>query len=494
MLLSANKLDIIKRHIPLIILMFIGLIIRLYMAQLDPFLHPWDERFHALVARNMMDNPLVPMLNKQPFEGYDPTAWCCNHIWVHKQPLFLWQMALSMKLFGVSEFALRLPSALMGTLMIACLYRISYIYTHNRTIALIAATLLCFSGYQFQLISGIAGMDHNDLALQFYVLASIWAYAEYQHRPQWYWIILIGLFAGGAILNKWLIGLSVFLGWGLNCLVDIFKTKQLKSIWPFLSALLVCVIVFAPWQLYIIHNWPDLAWHEYEFNQRHITEALEGHDGTNWFYVDAAPLMLGSILYYLIPLGLILALINRTYSRPMLISFLPLSLFVFCFFSFIVKTKVAAHFFFIGPFLMLFEAIVLYQVFWRFKYWLIQIPVYLLIIYNAFEPSFFIDYLNKPNERAGSIYRANIYKSLNQLLPSDVNIVINIGDFEFINLMFYQNHLRALDYWPDEATMQEFEKDKVKIAAFNNHGKHELPEYIAQYPYLYRIPLPFEPE
>lgn len=494
MLLSVDKLNILKRNIPLIILMFIGLIIRLYMAQLDPFLHPWDERFHALVARNMMDNPLVPMLNKQPFEGYDPTAWCCNHIWVHKQPLFLWQMALSMKLFGVSEFTMRLPSAIMGTLMIACLYRISYIYTHNRTIALIAATLLCFSNFQLQLISGIMGMDHNDLALQFYVLASIWAYAEYQHHPQWYWIVLIGLFAGGAILNKWLIGLSVFLGWGLNCLVDIFKTKQLKSIWPFLIALLVCIIVFVPWQLYIIHNWPDLAWHEYEFNQRHITEALEGHVGTSWFYIGAAPMMFGYIVCWFIPLGLVMAILNKSYTKSLLISILPLSLFVFCFFSFIVKTKVEAHIFFIAPLFMLFAAIAIYKLIGQYLKWYVCLPLYLALVYDASRPEFFVNYL-KTNavERQANIHRTQVYKTLHQHLTSDIKIVLNVSDFEEIPLMFYQNDLRVVGCWIDEITMKTLADNKIKIAAFEDHGRNVLPNYVAEYPYLYIIPIPLEP-
>src|SRR4051812_1318969 len=92
------------------LLTVLGLALRCYMAGLDPFLHEWDECFHALVARNMMDHPLVPMLRKGQLLPYDYQQWVGNTVWLHKQPLFLWQMALSMKLFGVSEFALRLPS------------------------------------------------------------------------------------------------------------------------------------------------------------------------------------------------------------------------------------------------------------------------------------------------------------------------------------------------------------------------------------------------
>ena len=116
----------------LTLLVLLAFLLRLYLSLKEPYLHDWDERFHALVARNMMDHPFKPMLKANPVIYQDPFAWCCNHIWLHKQPLFLWQMALSMKIFGVAEWAMRLPSILMGSLMVLFLYRITYLFTHNK--------------------------------------------------------------------------------------------------------------------------------------------------------------------------------------------------------------------------------------------------------------------------------------------------------------------------------------------------------------------------
>ncbi len=98
----------------LLLLMGAAFLLRLTMIGLDPFLHDWDERYHALVARNLMDAPLRPMLRAIPALPYNYKAWCCNHVWLHKQPLFLWQMALAMKVFGTNVVALRLPSALLA--------------------------------------------------------------------------------------------------------------------------------------------------------------------------------------------------------------------------------------------------------------------------------------------------------------------------------------------------------------------------------------------
>lgn len=166
-------LNLIQRNVLIFSTFILGIFVRVLVALEDPFLHDWDERYHALVARNMVTNPLKPMLYKTMFGDYDFTAWCCNHIWLHKQPLFLWQIAMSLKLFGTSTFTLRLPSIIMGSLMILLVYRITHIVNNNKSTAFIVSLLMCFSYYQFNLISGRKGMDHNDIAFTFYVLCSI---------------------------------------------------------------------------------------------------------------------------------------------------------------------------------------------------------------------------------------------------------------------------------------------------------------------------------
>src|SRR4051812_43809574 len=84
-----------------------GFLLRWWTAHLDPFINLWDERFHAIVARNMMDSPFVPQLHINPLIPTNYANWPDSAIWLHKPPLFLWQMAISMKIFGVSEYSAR---------------------------------------------------------------------------------------------------------------------------------------------------------------------------------------------------------------------------------------------------------------------------------------------------------------------------------------------------------------------------------------------------
>ena len=91
-----------------------AVLIRAY-AGADLALHPWDERYHALVAKNLIANPLVPTLRLDPVLDYDFRNWESNHVWLHKPPLALWMQAASMRVFGVSEWPMRFPSLLVST-------------------------------------------------------------------------------------------------------------------------------------------------------------------------------------------------------------------------------------------------------------------------------------------------------------------------------------------------------------------------------------------
>jgi 4-amino-4-deoxy-L-arabinose transferase-like glycosyltransferase len=243
-------MNLLKKNLLLVATLLVGFVLRIAAILADPFLHPWDERFHALVARNMITSPLVPILRVNPItDNYDKFMWCCNHVWVHKQPLFMWQMGLSMKVFGVSEWSMRLPSAIMGTLLILIIYRIAILINVKKQVALMVALLLACSNFHLQMIAGIHGMDHNDVAHGFYVLASIWALLEYQKSPKWYWMILVGVLAGAAILNKWLTGLLVYLVWAVLLLILMYKKHPVKKtntlFYKFSNSVLHCFCTMA---------------------------------------------------------------------------------------------------------------------------------------------------------------------------------------------------------------------------------------------------------
>lgn len=460
--------------------------LRLFVAQADPFLHDWDERFHALVARNMMHHPFQPMLRAHPVVDYDRFAWCCNHIWLHKQPFFLWQMALSMKIFGVSELAMRLPSVLMGTLMIPVLYRISYLLTNNKIVSLIAAGFLAFSQFHLEMTSGIKGMDHNDVALGFYVLLSMWTYAEYLRSGKWYWAAGTGLFCGAAILIKWLLGLFIFLGWGINLVIGLVrKNIPLVQLFHFILALAVCCAVFLPWQFYIMQQWPAEALYAYEFNRRHITEALDGHTGTVWYYFEHSHDLFGPWLAVLVLPGMVLSFRKKEMHKTLLVAVVSGILFVFLFFSLIVRTKHDAYIFFIVPLCAILMALVIYELIRRIP-WYLQLPVLFFFAWISLGPMKFRWYYSNENgRRHWKIHNTGVYKKLR--LPPQYKVVMNLPQHQDVELMFYRNELTAYQFCLSEEELRVLAARKVPLAVFATHGRYVVPEYVKRYPYLYVI-------
>ncbi|MFM9028620.1 MAG: ArnT family glycosyltransferase, partial [Bacteroidota bacterium] len=259
-------------------LLFSGaIIIGFGMARLDPFLCLWDEQYHALVAKNMIAYPFKPMLYADPLFGYDISNWTANHIWLHKPPLFLWPIALSVKLFGTNALAVRLPSVVLHGLTALLVYRIGN-RTVNATAGFYGALFFTCAYYPLELMAGKYATDHNDTSFLFYVTASIIAWMEFEATGKRRWWILTGVLAGCAVLVKWLAGLLVYGCWFMAVGAD--DRKQWRSIGnykPFLSALAVTLAVTAPWYLYTFSRYPEEAKIAFSAHAQHLLIAVEGH-------------------------------------------------------------------------------------------------------------------------------------------------------------------------------------------------------------------------
>ncbi|WP_344823355.1 ArnT family glycosyltransferase [Rurimicrobium arvi] len=477
----------------LIVIVLIALGLRLYMIQADPFLHDWDERFHALVARNMMDRPFYPVLYKNPVIPFDPSAWCCNQVWLHKQPLFLWQMALSMRIFCVSEWALRLPSAIMGTLSVLLVYRLSWLLTREKRAAVIAALIICCSCYQLGQISGREGMDHNDVAFCFYVLASFWAAAEYREKPVLSRALMIGVFAGAAVLNKWLTGLLVFLPLGICWLTDLCRRKSMKRIHTghFFAALITGILVFLPWQLYIWHRFPTEARIEFDLNTRHLFSVVEGHEGDPGYYLSHFNQYFGDIIEILVVPALLLFSISRrvpSFAKVLLVA--PV-LFAFCFFSFVVQTKVTGFFFVAYPFVIVMIGLLLHELL-RLVPGISQPLLYgllcIALAYWSLNPQRICDQ-GHTRDREQKIRNAALYKSLHRLLPRDINVLCNVDLIDHANVMFYNPRLSAYNFCFNEEEMKSLVRKKVGVAILPDRPGYNIPDYVRRYPYVYMVPV-----
>lgn len=471
--------------------------IRLFIGLSDPFLHSWDERFHALVSKNMIEAPFKPVLREEPVLPYDATSWTAGHIWVHKQPLFLWQMAISMKIFGINTFGLRLPSIVMGALEVILLYRIALLLGLGYG-AMLSACLLLFSSYNIEQCSGVIGMDHNDVAFGFYILLSFWCYFEYVRSKRNIWIFLIGCFAGFAVLNKWLPGLLIYGAWLTYMIADkemAFKKEFRKLIISFS----ISCIIFIPWQIYILNKFPLQAKFTYSFNRRHITEPLEGHTG-NWdYFFRLIPDQYSYIVAFLI-LIFLLQVFKRKKTEPAIYSILFAIAIVYIFFSFIVKTKSSNYVFIVAPFVFIiagkgFDLIYNFTI--KLFHGRVLSSLLLLLaasaIVSVFRPvtlyNFHVNdkpYLFNTENRASKRHNTIIYQKLDSLIQEE-SIILNCRSFEDVEAMFWSKH-NVYQWYPDSMQYLELKKKGLNIVAFPDMPGQELPSYIKHDPGISILP------
>ena len=263
-----------------LIIILIGFSSRLYLS-LDQKIHGWDERYHALVAKNMIDNPLKPTLYKTPLLPYDYKSWTSNHIWLHKQPFPLWCIGLSIAVLGSTELAVRLPSILLSSLVIFVTFLIGK-RLFNHKIGLIAAFLFAIHGLSIELVSGRTATDHIDVFFQSLIVISLYFAVRHSRSSSFWHLILMALFCGLAILTKWLPALIVLVLWFI---LSVHLKNRQYSIFLrqlFLTIIIILMVVL-PWQIWIFTQFPDEALWEYQYNTRHIFESLGGH-GKPWYY------------------------------------------------------------------------------------------------------------------------------------------------------------------------------------------------------------------
>jgi len=460
--------------------------LRLWVGTLDPFLHDWDERFHALVARNMADHPFRPMLRTDPIAPYDFTAWCCNHIWVHKQPLFLWQMALSIKILGNSVLAARLPSILMGAVLVWPLFRIG-MHAFNARTGFIAAWLWACSYYALELAGGAIGMDHNDMAFLFYVTLSLWAFFEYMASRRRSWILLAGALAGGAVLCKWLAGMLVFGGIGFLALLH-WSDARIRI--DGLLALGVAVLVAAPWQVYTFMRFPAETAHEMAYNARHVTEVIENHGGPWHYYLDQLGFHFGAGSWLLIALG-ILVVLTTSDRRPQQF-FVGLFIVVpYLFFSLVAQTKLPSYIFFVAPLVILLIAVLYDRIAGLLPKSVTLAGILLCIaglhmlrpaeikrLHRDDQPTRYV----KIEDRPAKMHNTSIYRRLNALVPEGY-VVLNAKSFEDTEAMFFSDR-NVYHWWLSPEDYARIRAAGQKVACFPDFRDQVVPEYIRTDPDL----------
>ncbi len=357
----------------LYLIVFAGLLLRIFTA-CDFYLHAWDERYHALVAKNLLNDAFTPMLYANPILDYDYKNWASNHIWVHKQPVPLYTMALSMLIFGKNVIALRLPSILLSTLAIISTYKIGELLSTKR-VGLIAAFLFAIHGLIIEQAAGRVATDHVDVFFFSLICFAVYYAMKSVDKQSKFHLIISAVLTGLAILSKWLPALIVFALWFIYGYQKQSIAKSIKHSILFLTTVLAIVL---PWQLYIHFQFPlEAAW-ESEYNMKHIFEAIPPHDQAFYYHFDRMRIIFGELIY--LPL---LWLIFKTFKSKFQERDLFLLVWIlvpYVFFSF-VQTKMQGYILFCAPAIFILTAI-FFEYLWtlKIKYFAKAVAILLLLL------------------------------------------------------------------------------------------------------------------
>jgi 4-amino-4-deoxy-L-arabinose transferase-like glycosyltransferase len=193
----------------------------------------WDESRLAVNAIEMFFTgpTLVTTYNFSP------------DLWNTKPPLLIWLMTASMRLFGPSEWALRLPSALAGVATVAVVMVLSWRLTRSAGAAILACVLLVASrGFHGR--HGAATGDYDAL-LTFFTTSylSLLFFTIHRQAPAPRRIIAVALLIAAAALTKGVAGLIPGAGVVAYLLLVRRWTRPFRSWWYLAGAGIVLLAV-----------------------------------------------------------------------------------------------------------------------------------------------------------------------------------------------------------------------------------------------------------
>lgn len=301
--------------------LFIGLIgtligLRLFLSAVIPLTETTEARYGEIARKMLETGNWVNLL-----DTYSSPFWA-------KPPLFSWLSASSMAMFGVSEFAARLPSMLLA---IAILFLVFYfIKVQLGLVKAQLGTIILLSGAGFLVASSTVMTDPS---LLFSVTVALCAWWLHHQKNHMFWAytffaaIGLGLVAKGPLAIV-LIGMPIFFylltqgGW----------IRAIKEL-PWLGGLIIGLVLPSIWYIAAEKNTPGfieyfvLGEHVYRFIKPGWAGDLYGTahaepKGAIWFYATIALLPWSFFL--------IIGLIKKPMTTLLALKENPLRIFLLC--------------------------------------------------------------------------------------------------------------------------------------------------------------------
>lgn len=284
----------LKFNIKLISILVFGLLIRVY-GILVLSLGEWDERYHALVAKNLIKTPLHPYLIADKILPLDANDWTLCEIWLAKPPLAFWFMSLSMKVFGENEFGLRFPSLIFSTLSIYLTYLIGR-KLYNESVGLWAAFFYAVNGLLYEINIGLLSGDHVDTLFHLLMQVAMHSMISQENKSSLGANgLIVGALSGLAFLTKWTMSFFII---AVCMLVFIYNKPQLKKTIVYAIGIFIgFTLISTPWLIWIFANFSDEANSIFNGVIAPVSNVIQGHSGYWYYYLNSIRININELIY-----------------------------------------------------------------------------------------------------------------------------------------------------------------------------------------------------
>lgn len=211
-----------------------------------------------------------------------------------KPPLSFWLSALSMKVFGVNEFAARLPSLLLGLGMLGLVWH--WVKKVRDSDCALLAVVVLASTAQFFVVGGTVMTDSSLVFCSTLAMVAFWQALHGEGKKAgvlWGWAFFAAL--GVGLLAKGpLVGVLTF----LPIIPWVIMRKNWAQVWrrlPWLGGTLLMLAISVPWYVLAENKTPGFL--KYFIIGEHFGRALDsGWKGDKYGFAHSEPL--GTIWWF----------------------------------------------------------------------------------------------------------------------------------------------------------------------------------------------------
>lgn len=203
----------------------------------------YDEASYAQITHGMLAHQA--WISQQYFHGP----------FLEKPPLYAWLAAGSARMFGETEFALRLPSALAAVALVAATIALTFVLTESVLAAVFAGCVLLGLSPLFE----AARQVRIDVLVTLWITLAAWAAGQGVRKKRYF--LLYGILLGCAVLTKGVIAffalaaLPLLLWW-----YGALRLLRTREVW---GGMALALLIALPWHIIEFVTYGKRFWQDY---------------------------------------------------------------------------------------------------------------------------------------------------------------------------------------------------------------------------------------